>query len=337
MTATRSTMRFAFLLAGCFMLAGFLLVIHSGEMEPPGPPGPTMKPLDEIEARRAIHADMLPLRIEEPGGSWYLAHSINTTGGGIEITVDDVTIDLNGFLLEGGTGHGIYTSQGAGYITVRNGTVRGWAGSGIYSDAGVAVIEDVVASHNGAAGISVGHGSRVSGCSAGNNNGVGIYVDSSSLVENCFVGNNISDGIATNERCRVINSIASINGGNGIYASTGSMVSGCVADYNDLNGIRTDNHSYVHDNICRNNSEFSPEDKAGIFVLGSYNRIDNNHVEDNAYGVRVDGAYNTIIRNSAIFNTLENYKLVTPNDVGPIGNFATATSPWANHCVGACP
>ena len=337
MRATSSRRRSAALLAGCVLFAGIWLVIQAGEMEPPGPPGPTMKPLHEIEARRPINAEMLPLRIEESGSSWYLVHGIDTSGGGIEVAADHVTIDLNGFRLEGGTGNGIYTSSGAGYLTVRNGTIRGWAGIGIYSDAGVAVIEDVAAVRNGATGIDVGPSSRVSGCSAGNNTGVGILVDSNSLVENCIVGNNGSNGIETSDHCRVIDSIASLNVGNGIYASTGSMVSGCVSDYNGLNGIRIDYSSYVHNNSCSGNSEYSLEDKAGIFVLGSYNRIDSNHVEDNAYGIRVDGAFNAVIRNTAIFNPLENYKLVTPNDVGPIGSFATATSPWANHCLGVCP
>ena len=337
MRATSSSRRSAALLAWCLLSAGLWPAIQAGEMEPPGPPGPTMKPLHEIEARRPIHAEMLPLRIEEPGSSWYLVHGIDTSGGGIEVAVDHVTIDLNGFRLEGGTGNGIYTSSGAGYLTVRNGTIRGWTGIGIYSDAGLAVIEDVAAVRNGATGIDVGHSSRVSECSASGNTGVGILVDSNSLVESCIVVGNGSNGIETSDYCRVIDSTSTNNGGNGIYASTGSMISGCVSHYNDLNGIRIDYSSYVHDNTCNSNSVFSLEDKAGIFALGAYNRIDSNHVEDNAYGIRVGGAFNTVIRNSAIFNTLENYKLVTPNDVGPIGAFATATSPWANYCLGVCP
>ena len=79
--------------------AGFFLGVDAGPLEPPGPPGdPTMIPLDEVDPRIPIYAEMLPLTISE-SGSYYLAEDISTTGGGIIVQANDVTIDLMGFIL----------------------------------------------------------------------------------------------------------------------------------------------------------------------------------------------------------------------------------------------
>ena len=46
------------------------------DREPSGAPGPTMKTLEEVEPRIAIHTSDLPLIISEPN-SYYLAENIN--------------------------------------------------------------------------------------------------------------------------------------------------------------------------------------------------------------------------------------------------------------------
>ena len=50
----------------------------------------------------------------------------------------------------------------------------------------------------------------------------------------------------------------------------------------------------------------------------------------NDVGLDVDGVDNVIVGNTASSNIGPNYDIVAGNDVGPIGNAATATSPWAN-------
>ena len=101
------------------------LLVWSGDLEPPGAPAPTMKPLDQVEPRTPIRAADLPLTIST-SGSYYAVEDLVTAGAGIKIEVDNVTIDLMGFGLSGGLGDGIKDTGTRKNIIVRNGTVTGW-------------------------------------------------------------------------------------------------------------------------------------------------------------------------------------------------------------------
>src|SRR5688572_29539132 len=90
------------LLAACWLfLPSFShLFAQGGSLTPPGAPAPTMKTLDQVEARKPIGPATAPVAISTPG-SYYLAGDIviSNTQGGINITSGDVTLDLNGFAI----------------------------------------------------------------------------------------------------------------------------------------------------------------------------------------------------------------------------------------------
>src|SRR5438045_619867 len=82
------------------------LVFPQGFLTPPAAPTPTMKTLDQVEARIPVDGthtsgDASNTFIINTAGSYYLTG--NLTGSpsktGISITSDNVTIDLNGFAL----------------------------------------------------------------------------------------------------------------------------------------------------------------------------------------------------------------------------------------------
>src|SRR4051812_30803007 len=122
----------------CVGLAGAALLPNSilaqGSLTPPGVPAPTMKSLDQIEARTPISS--VPFTINTRG-SYYLTGNMTVSGAaaiGITVSSDNVTIDLNGFNLSAGgagTGSGIFVSATRLNVHVHNGTISGFGNYGI--------------------------------------------------------------------------------------------------------------------------------------------------------------------------------------------------------------
>jgi len=236
----------------------------------------------------------LPYKITAPG-SYYLTANLTATGSGAGITIsaDNVTLDLNGFvLIGGGSGSvtGINVPAAQKNILIRNGTVRGWTNGGINaSNATNSVIQGIRLSNNSAPSTFF--------------NIAGLSVGSGSTVKDCFVAKNPNS--------------------HGISAGSASIVSGCVARANsDGAGIRVMDSCSVVGNVSDSNG-------TGI-TMGSGNRIDSNSCTFNLNaGVLIpSGATNNlVIRNSARGNN-PNYNLAAGNRYGTIFNL-TPTSTGA--------
>jgi len=238
-----------------------------GSLTPPGAPAPTMKSLDQIEPRTPIAANTTPgdasdLFVISQPGSYYLTTNLVGVSGknGIEITANNVTLDLNGFALQGVSGSvsGIYIPGAQTNITVHNGNLSGWD-PGVNSSAassanmvferlnvsasttsfgldiaGACVVRDCNCQHNGY-GIYCQGAAVISGCTADNNSFDGILCTSSSSISGCTANNNTDIGIEEYygpvSGCNVQN-----NGTVGIYIISGT-VSGCVVENNGSSGI----------------------------------------------------------------------------------------------------
>jgi hypothetical protein len=118
-----------------------------------------------------------PVTISLPG-SYILASNLQPPAGkgGITIASNDVTIDMNGFRLNGNAGATIGIYGGAfESATIRNGTITGFDAHGIYTTGKNWTVEDMRVVENGAYGIHVlGSYSSVRGSTVTENGNHGI-------------------------------------------------------------------------------------------------------------------------------------------------------------------
>jgi hypothetical protein len=279
---------------------------RAGSLEPPAAPAPTKTAMDETDPRIPIYASDLPLTIGSPG-SYYLAENIVTTGLGIEIATNDVTLDLMGFKLAGGTGNGIdsyFDSVARSGITVKNGIVSGWDQAGVLlREATESVVENIIAQDNGGSSIVIGSG-RVTNCVADSSN-YGIRVGDEAIVEDCLVRNNLSGGIT---------------------GATYVTVRDCAVIGNPNDGIAVSLSCHIVGNTS------SLNDGAGVSFAGLC-RVERNHLLSNRYGLQTTGTGSVIVKNSASGNVNDNYDIAAGNFLGTIVNTPAAMNAATNDLV----
>ena len=283
--------------SGALMCAFFFVSMMSlfaqGSLTPPGSPAPTMKTLTQIDTHitqagekridvATLGGDSTNEHIISAAGSYYLSGNIAGVTGknGIEITVDNVTLDLNGFSLIGVSGSlsGIIASGGAGHknLQIRNGIVTGWPVSGIDCSNSVdsqfdhlivsvngsgpgrdglvcgysSVVDHIDAHGNSGNGIYALASPVVTACSAYQNGGIGFLLSDSSTITASAAFNNGGDGFSLAGTSVVSDCNASSNLGRGFYAGSDSTIKGCTATANHGHGIEVANRSMVVDCSC---------------------------------------------------------------------------------------
>lgn len=188
-----------------------------GSLIPPGPPAATMLTLSQVEPRTPVDSVHTPgdglnqYLITQPG-SYYLTSNIGGVASkqGINIQTNDVTLDLNGFSVNGIPGSFSGIDVFGNNVVVRNGTIDDWGQYGVYSTGVNVTLEGLNISSNALDGVYLGSDSKVVG--------------------NVLVGNNTSDsssyaGIATAGSDSLIEEnhvVASGLNGDGIQLAAGS-------------------------------------------------------------------------------------------------------------------
>jgi hypothetical protein len=222
-------------------------------------------------------------------GSYYLAQ--NTDGNGITIAAGNVTLDLNGFRMDG-AGQGQYgilihspTGEKLSNIEIRNGSITGFRNNGVH-DA------------DGAAGVRL-IGLRIdgNGSSGGNDGqGAGVFLSgAASLLRDCRITRNAGYGAMLGPYAMVRDNEFANNGLTGLYADSGSLVNGNRFQLNDGNGAALKRLSLVHDN------QFLRNTGAGLFAYDGALAKDN-VLEDNGGAGAVFQNGNVILENQSVDN-----------------------------------
>lgn len=328
-------------------LAGVAALARSSKAGPLNPPSGPVSSTPGPEPRIAINATNTPgdatsiYRITQPG-SYYLTGNVAgaASKSGIKVAASNVTIDLCGFTLTGGTGSqdGIQGSSGLSNVSVSNGTITGWQSWGIDMDTVAGCrIRDVTCENNLDGGIRVDTRSNVEFCVCSGNDGEGIRIGGAGVVSHCVCTANTQNGIyivggtqggGVVECCACnSNSLA------GVRVGSFCIVSDCTCNLNGNVGIGLASNCRVVGNTCNSNLADGVQCSAG-----NNSRIEDNNANNNTQrGIFVGGTRNFIVRNTASNNGAGgagDFSFSAPNVYGEINNFAAGAAltanPWTN-------
>jgi hypothetical protein len=241
--------------------------LAQGSLTPPGAPTPTMKTLDQVQPRIPVDDTHTPgdavheFKIAQPG-SYYLTGNVTGVTGkdGIYIGSGNVTLDLNGFTLDGaaGTGNTGVSIGTVSQVVVQNGTIMNWKYTGLQgANASALKIKNLRVVNNGSSstynGIYVGTEFEVTDCVVLGNTGYGIASGEGGVIRGCVIQNNQLDGIYANPNTTLVDCAVAANQGNGITLN-GGTATGCSVQSNKSVGISVTNYGVVVACNVRSNS-----------------------------------------------------------------------------------
>ena len=244
------------------LILSFNSLALAGDLNPPpGPVGPTMKTLVEVEPRVSVQSlpgSATALHVITEPGSYYLTGNITGVAGknGILINTTPVSLDLSGFVLTGvpGSLSGILSAAQGQSIRIYNGSIESWGGDGITAD-----------QSNGADFEQRGEFHDLIVANNGTGLHAGLRAGSNAIVERCIARGNKGDGIAVFDQCIVRDCVSVENTRSGIFLRSGTTVQGCTTSKNMIDGISSDSPaigSRVIESIARSNQ------RDGIHLAG---------------------------------------------------------------------
>jgi hypothetical protein len=235
----------------------------------------------EISQAAVDEAGGFPFAIATPG-SYVLTSNLTVASNSetaIDVLVEGVTIDLNGFTIRGpvvctdngqstttcspiGIGDGVRSFQSN--TTVRNGIIRGMGNAGISLLGNGSRIDSLIAVSNGQRGINVGASSTVEGSLAIRNGSFGFALGTNSVISQCSAVKNASDGIVTSFGGEISRNSSTLNG-DGIGAGRGSVVSDNSISDNLGTGVFCTSGCLVNGNMVSGNGNvgLSLQDPSG--------------------------------------------------------------------------
>jgi parallel beta-helix repeat protein len=163
--------------------------------------------------------------------------TVSSNKNGIEITADNVTLDLNGFTIEGsgGTaGFGVYAGN-ATRVTIQNGKIMNMPSTGIHVGTNARIERMAVTQNGGYSAIGIGEGSTIVNSIVSDNSGIGIntgnyVVVTGNTVTHNDLGISIGSGI-------VSGNTVSDNDSYGIYVYYSGLVIGNTISENSGTGL----------------------------------------------------------------------------------------------------
>lgn len=218
---------------------GTFVALQAGPIDPPpGAISPTGRFGPKVDVLTLPGNGSNLFVISQPG-SYYLSANITGVSGlhGIFINSHDVTLDLNGFSVNGvpGSLDGIRTNNNVQKLRIRNGNVASWGGDGIEASGQLIRLEGLTVHANQEWGInlsSFGHKIvdclvRANGQNPATSTG-GIKVDADTVIDSCISQSNEGVLIETGTKCLIVNNML-VSNTVGLVAGSNSLIRGNLA------------------------------------------------------------------------------------------------------------